>query len=278
MEQKISGLDTFNLILTTAVLLGVGLLLVLLLFQYQRKKYLHYQEVRDLKDAFSKSLLQSKLEIQEQTLGHISRELHDNISPLISIIQLNLGTPRLKKITDIQPDLNELRANANQLMTELKSLSVTLNTDYIMHRGLMDALWEDLDRIERTKQLKTVRTITGEKYRLSPEHEILLFRICQEILNNIVKHAKATIIIVQIDYTPDQYKICITDNGIGFDPNNAEEENTSKKSTGLLNIQSRAKLINAEISIHSVPEKGTSTTITISPDNKPDPCQLQKNK
>lgn len=265
MEQKFAGVDTLNLIITTIVLLGVGLLLVFFLLQYQRKRFLHRQEMQEIKDTFHQSLLQSKLEIQEQTLGHISRELHDNISPLISIIQLNLGSPRLKKVPDIQPVIAELKATAGQLMTELKSLSIALNTDHIMHRGLTDALWDELDRIERTGQFKTIRTITGEKYRLGPEHEIILFRICQEVLNNIIKHSQASAINIQIDYTAQQFKISISDDGIGFDPQSAEEYSAKKRSTGLLNIQGRAKLINAEININSSPGNGATTSITVFP-------------
>jgi signal transduction histidine kinase len=263
MQEEFSQIDTFNLVITTAILVAFGGLLVFFLFQYQRKRYDHTREMLELREAFNKSLLQSKLEIQEQTLGHIARELHDNISPLISIIQINLGTPKLKKITDIQVEISDLKANAGQLMTELKSLSITLNTDYIMSCGFADALWQELDRLERTRQYKTIRTETGEKFRLRPEHEIMLFRMCQEILNNIIKHANAKTITVQIDYNPGKFQVNITDDGIGFDPGYTQSHSAEKASTGLLNIQSRAKLINAQFTINSKLQKGTIATITI---------------
>ncbi|GAB2809107.1 hypothetical protein GCM10027043_05380 [Ferruginibacter profundus] len=218
----------------------------------------------ELKEIFNKNLLQSKLEIQEQTLGHIARELHDNISPLISIIQINLGTPKLKRAPEIQSELSELKSNANQLMTELKSLSLTLNTDHIMHCGFVDALWQELDRLERTKLYKTKRTLTGEKFRLRPEHEIILFRMCQELLNNIIKHAAAKNIFVQLDFNPGAYHLTITDDGKGFDIDGVQHNNPEKNSTGLLNIKSRAKLINAIVEVSSSPGKGTTTSITVS--------------
>jgi signal transduction histidine kinase len=264
MEEKILSSDTFNIIITTIILLSFGSLPIFFLFRYQRKRYLHKQELFEMKEAFNKNLLQSKLEIQEQTLTHIARELHDNISPLISIVQLNLGAPKLKKNPDIQPELSELKSNAGQLMTELKSLGVTLNTDHIMHLGFVDALWQELDRIERTKVFKTTRTVRGEKFRLRPEHEIILFRMCQEILNNIVKHSDAKTITAEIDYEPGIFQITISDDGSGFDTDYIDRHAAENNSTGLLNIRSRAKLINADINVFSAPRQGTNTTIKVS--------------
>lgn len=264
MYTYLLQVNTPTIIVTTLLQLSIGGLLIFFVLYYQRKRFRHKQEMLQLKESFSQNLLQSKLEIQEQTLNHISRELHDNISPLISIIQLNLGAPALKKNQGIQPEIAELKVNANQLMAELKSLSVTLNTDHIMHIGFADALWFELDRLERTKIFKTVRTVTGEKFRLRPEHEIILFRMCQELLNNIVKHAHAKNISVELNYLPGQYELIISDDGVGFNPDGLDTEDPAKNSTGLRNIQSRAGLINAKLSISSAPGKGTTTRITIS--------------
>jgi signal transduction histidine kinase len=263
MYTQLLQINTTTIVFTTLLQLGIGGLLVFFLLYYQRKRFRHQNELLELKEAFNQNLMQSKLEIQEQTLNHISRELHDNISPLISIIQLNLGASILRKTPEIQPEISELKVNANQLMAELKSLSVTLNTDHIMHIGFSEALWFELDRLERTKIFKTIRTVTGEKFRLRAEHEIILFRMCQEILNNIVKHAQAKTITVELDYLPGAYRLTITDDGTGFDPSTVEGSAGSKNSTGLRNIQNRARLINAAVLINSSPGKGTQTNITI---------------
>lgn len=263
MYTQLLQVNTPTIVVTTLLQVGIGGLLIFFVLYYQRRRFLHKQEMLQLKDAFNQNLMQSKLEIQEQTLNHISRELHDNISPLISIIQLNLGAPALKKNQGIQPEIAELKVNTNQLMAELKSLSVTLNSDHIMHIGFADALWFELDRLERTKVFKTIRTITGEKFRLRPEHEIILFRMCQEILNNIVKHAHAKNITVELNYSPGKYHLVITDDGVGFNTEQVETESAGKNSTGLRNIQSRARLINAQVITASIPGKGTNTSITI---------------
>lgn len=264
MYTYLSQINTPTIVVTTLLQVSIGGLLIFFVLYFQRKRFRHKQEMLQLKESFNQNLLQSKLEIQEQTLNHISRELHDNISPLISIIQLNLGAPALKKNQGIQPEIAELKVNTNQLMAELKSLSVTLNTDHIMHIGFAEALWFELDRLERTKIFNTIRTVTGEKFRLRPEHEIILFRMCQEILNNIVKHAHAKNISVALNYLPGEYRLVISDDGIGFDPAVLDSEDSGKTSTGLRNIQSRAKLINAQLSISSTPGKGTTTSITVS--------------
>jgi len=262
MQKIFLNTDNLNLVISTAVLLFMGILLVFFLFRYQRKRFAHAQELFELRELFNQSLLQSKLEIQEHTIGHIARELHDNISPLISIIQISLGIPKFKKIPDISQEIAELRSNTNQLMTELKSISLTLNTDHIMTQGFAEALWQELNRLERTKLYNTVRTVTGEKFRLRPEHEIILFRICQELLNNIVKHAEAQNITVLLQYQERQFSVSISDDGKGY-----EVENTGAgvrtNSTGLINIAARAKLIGAKVETISTPGSGTATSITI---------------
>lgn len=268
MEENILNAGTLNIIITTIILLVIGIFIVLFLFRYQRKRYLHNEELIELREAFNRNLLQSKLEMQEQTLNHISKELHDNISPLISIIQINLGKPNLKKNPEIQPELAELKANAGQLMTELKSLSVTLNTDHIMHLGFADALWKELDRIERTGMFKTTRTVKGEKYRLRPEHEIILFRMCQELLNNAVKHSEAGIISVEIDYKSDELYLTIADDGKGFNTGLNEKHAAENNSTGLLNVRNRAKLIGATVRFESGINTGTTVSISLNAHQK----------
>jgi len=263
MYSQLLQINTPTIIVSTLLQVSIGGLLIFFVLYYQRRRYRHKQEMLQLKEAFNQNLMQSKLEIQEQTLNHISRELHDNISPLISIIQINLGAPGLKKNQAIQPEITELKVNTNQLMAELKSLSVTLNTDHIMHIGFAEALWFELDRLERTKVFKTIRTITGEKFRLRPENEIILFRMCQEILNNIVKHANANNITVELNYEPGKYHLVITDDGIGFNTAEIDAAASGKNSTGLRNIQSRAMLINAQVNVSSTPGKGTTTNITV---------------
>jgi hypothetical protein len=145
----------------------------------------------------------------------------------------------------------------------LKALSASLNTDHIMHIGFVKALENELARLGKLKKCEITFTKTGQEYRLRPEHEIILFRLCQEVLNNVIKYANPKSVKTLINYNPANFELTITDDGIGFDTELADRQRAEKESTGLLNIQKRARLINADIVINSQPGKGTEVTIIV---------------
>ncbi len=256
---------------TTALVIFITTLLILLvctagvyfLFLYQKKRFRHQREVLELREAFGQTLLQSKLEIQEQTLDHISKELHANISHLVSLININLSEilPQTPEAT--RENILETKSLAKQLMGELKALSASLNTDHIMHIGFSKAFENELNRVTKAKKYQLTAVKNGSEYRLPAEHEIILYRLCQEVLNNVVKYSKATQLSATIDYDRDCFRLRISDNGVGFNPAEALEESANRKSTGLINMRKRASLIHAEFGLTSQPDQGTTVEITI---------------
>lgn len=215
----------------------------------------------EVREAYNQALFESKFAIQEQTLDHISKELHANFSHLVSLININLSEI-LPQIPDNQREnVIETKSLAKQLMSDLKALSANLNTDHIIHIGVGKALENELNRLSKTKKYKITFIVTGDAYRLSAEHEIILFRLCQEVLNNVVKYSKASAVSATLAFSNDHFSLTISDNGIGFNVERALNQSGDKQSTGLLNMQKRASLINAKFSILSQVGKGTLVTI-----------------
>jgi signal transduction histidine kinase len=261
--QTFSEVTYLTVIISTLLLLFFGILLVYYFFHQQKKRYQHMQEVTELRESFNQILLQSKLEIQEQTLDHIAKELHANFSHLVSLININLSAILAESHGKIKENIQETKSLTKQLMADLKALSVSLNSDYLIKTGFSKALGTELDRLCKTGRYKVTVSKTGEQYRIKPDQEIILYRLCQEILNNIVKHSGAKEITVLLDFASSYLKIQITDDGKGFDIKAAKENNTEKESTGLMNMNNRARLINAELIIDSEPGKGTSVSVLI---------------
>jgi signal transduction histidine kinase len=251
-----------TVIITTLLLLFFSGSIIYFLFLYQRKRYQHHREIMELREIFNQTLLQSKLEIQEHTLDHIAKELHANFSHLVSLININLSEVLTLDPTHAKESVIETKSLAKQLLSELKALSASLNTDHIMHVGFTQALSNELNRLRKTRKYQVVLNKSGGEYRLPQEHEIILFRLCQEILNNIIKHAKATSIQVSLNYLQEEFTLEFSDDGIGFDIDSILN-NTTSESTGLLNIKKRAKLINAEVEINSDLNKGTFFRIKV---------------
>lgn len=263
MQTSFSEVSVLTVLVSTILLVIFGSIIIYFIFLQQRKRYRHEREVLELREVFSQTLLQSKLEIQEQTLDHIAKELHANFSHLVSLININLSEILPHGSGEMKESIVETKSLAKQLLSELKVLSVSLNTDHIMQIGFIKAIDNELGRLAKAKKYQISFTKSGEEYRLSPEHEIILFRLCQEVFNNIVKYSKASAVSVSITYQPTAFRLEIADNGTGFNIDEALKQSAEKESTGLLNIKKRAKLISAEVSIESKENAGTTIKIII---------------
>jgi signal transduction histidine kinase len=251
------------IIFGTVLLVALGSVIISFLFFYQRKKYRHRQEVDLMKETFTREMLHSKSEIQEQTLQHIATEVHDNFIPTLSVINLDLASV-LPKVGDaVKEKVTDTKALVKQLMIEMKGLSSTLNTDHISRKGFTRTLEEYLDRLRKTGFYGIRFEQEGDPYRLPGNKEIILFRMCQEALNNIVKHANAKNIHVRIVFGKKAYVVEIKDDGSGFDVASADEVHQKKDSTGLRSMRNRALVIEADLTIVSRPGEGTMITISL---------------
>jgi two-component system, NarL family, sensor histidine kinase DegS len=136
-----------------------------------------------------------------------------------------------------------------------------MNSEVIKHMGLINALQKEIKRIEAFTRLKIDYTITGEPMFMACEKELFIFRMIQEAFNNVLKHAKATIASLSLNYSSSKLNVVIKDDGSGFD----KEAVSSKKdnNAGLKNMEARAKLFNGEMALQTCPGKGTEVYITI---------------
>ncbi|WPR73753.1 sensor histidine kinase [Algoriphagus sp. NG3] len=259
--------STTEIILTIAVSSIILLIFVCLtiyfFFLQQKKRFQHQQEVLELRESFNQTILQSKLEIQERTLDHIAKELHANFSHLISLININLAAILSQSTGEVREHINETKLLVKELMSEVKALSVSLNSDFMLKAGFNKRLEHELERLKKTKRYNVSYQQHGVPVRLPAGEEIVLYRLCQEILNNIVKHAEATSISVELHYSNQLLYLSISDDGVGFDKNLAAERALEKESTGLLNIAGRAKFISADLQIKTMQGIGTVVDLKI---------------
>jgi signal transduction histidine kinase len=251
------------IIFGSALLVALGGVIVSFILLYQRKKYLHRQEVLQLQENFTKEMLHSKNEIQEQTLQHIASEIHDNFSPTLSVININLATVIPAVEEPIKGTVIDTKMLVKQLMAELRGLSASLNADYILKIGFVQALEKYVEHLRKTGLYTITFNKTGTEYRLDSKKEVILLRMCQEILNNIVKHANARNIYIDIAFNPQSYKVTIKDDGGGFDPSTIGSNPQKQDSSGLNNLRRRSVAIDATLSVSSQPAQGTTIVIEI---------------
>jgi signal transduction histidine kinase len=261
--QKKSFMMTDDLIAGSVTIFILAFFTIVLLVQYQKRKILHNIEKKAILDRYSREILQSQLEIQEQTLNKISQEIHDNIGQVLSLVKLNVGTMDIGQPGQLAEKIEASKKLLAKAIQDLRDLSRSLNTDYVQQMGLARAIEYELELLRKAGDLKVEFLLKGNPFRTDTQKELILFRIVQEVINNVIKHAAASEVIVELEYQPLQLLLTITDNGQGFDLTPLEQKTNPTFGIGIKNMHSRARLIGAEYSISSTPGKGTTVRLLL---------------
>ncbi|MCW3077758.1 MAG: putative signal transduction histidine kinase [Bacteroidetes bacterium] len=210
------------------------------------------EETESLKIAHNKQMLNAVIETQENERRRISSALHDSVGQLLYATSLNLSRSGIEhKAVDNASKL------LNEAIRETRNISFELAPSILTDYGLEVALKEMIKRIS-IPSLKLQLNISGLKEKLNPACELFIFRIVQELLNNIVKHSAATQAQVDVIKKGTTIHITVKDNGIGM--------KTAKKmtlGTGLLSIRNRVELYEGSFKISSLTMKGTEVNIIL---------------
>jgi signal transduction histidine kinase len=245
------------IISTVVIIFAFILIVVIVLYFYQKKQVAYQEKLNALKTEFDKSLLNAQLEIQEQTFHHISREIHDNIGLSLTLAKLQLNTLSGLQYEQAQAKVVNSVELISTAIDDLRSLSKGLNGNMILKNGFVKALEEEAERVKKTGRLAIHLNIDGNIAYLDTEKELLLFRVVQESLNNIIRHSEATRAEIDLRFDERSLILQISDNGKGF--NNDSE---LPKGSGLSNIEVRTQMMNGKSQIDSTPA-GTTIQINI---------------
>jgi signal transduction histidine kinase len=242
---------TEGLFLAILGVFSLCIIMVFLFIIFQKKKNVLLVKQSESARLYEKEIIESQVEIREQTLRNISWELHDNIGQLLTLAKI-----QLQSVKDNPQNIVDVNDNLTKIISEVRLLSKSINPDYISRINLSEAIQIEIDRFNKLNYIKANLIIEGDLFKLDKKAEIIIFRILQEFFSNTIKHSKATELSVKIKYSDNQLLICARDNGKGF-----HIENGTENGIGLLNMKKRGALINAEISIESIINMGTSITI-----------------
>ncbi|MBC7262509.1 MAG: GAF domain-containing sensor histidine kinase, partial [Chloroflexi bacterium] len=216
-----------------------------------------FQEMRASREQLerlSHRLLQTQIEERRQ----IGRELHDEIGQLLTMLNIILDMAADSPPEEIRRNLDEAKALVKELMTKVRNLSLELQPAVLDDLGLLAALLWHIDRYTAQTQVRVQFTHHGlEGRRFTPAVEIAAYRIVQEALTNVARHAGVPEVEVKARATEDELTLQIRDEGAGFDPKIALAQMAS---AGLLGMRERAALAGGHLTIESAPGKGTTIT------------------
>ena len=206
-------------------------------------------------------LLRKVISAQEDERKRIARELHDETSQALAVLAMGIEGAQDALRGGRTPRLDEVKAVAVRTLEDVHRLILDLRPSVLDDLGLLSAIRWYADRNLGTRGI-TVRCEFGDVSRLPPEMETALFRMCQEALSNVARHAQASAVLVQVGVEGDEVVIDIEDDGRGFDPAAAPRPE-GRRPWGLMGIGERAELLGGAAHIDSAPGKGTRVTVRV---------------
>jgi two-component system, NarL family, sensor kinase len=259
IEQK------YNLTRKNYFIYGIaGILAITLLFGYaffRNRKKTQQLRIQQLEAQQKQKTIQAVLQAEEEERKRIAGDLHDSVAQKIVVAKMNLESLG-NKINEMTGPEQKIYQNITSLLdesaTEVRNLSHSMMPQAFSHSGLTDAVKDFLDKVP-VRDLHIHFDAEGDFTAIKETTSLMIYRIIQEAVQNVLKHAKATTLDVAMIAENNECDITIEDNGVGFDTTAA----ALKQSTGLKNIQSRIDYLNGKLEISSKPGKGTMLVLYV---------------
>jgi two-component system, NarL family, sensor kinase len=249
------------LLLLTPALLLLVLGLVWFVVRYQRGQLQQQQLLAQMQDAAQQQALAAALVAQEDERQRIAAELHDGVGTILALAKLHLYAPG-------SPPAPEASALIDQAVAEVRRISRNLQPATLQQLGLGQALRALVQAIPTDHGPEVQLEQIGALGRLIPSHELMVYRITQELLANGLLHAEARHILLKIASSPGLLVLTYSDDGQGFDLASLEEmpppgPHGQAVGMGLINLRSRVAVLGGQLSYHSQPGVGTRVEATL---------------
>lgn len=240
---------------SSIILIIVVFSIIAFLFQYRKRKIEFTIEQETAAIRHELNLQNAKLEMQNETLTIIGRELHDNIGQLLTVSKIHANS--LLKESGENKKLIALDDALDKTITEVKALSKSLDASRINNFGLQNEIENEVERLNKLQIAQLNLLFTGDN-NLSSDRAIMLFRILQEFLSNSIKYSRCKTILIDLVFSNETVSVSLKDDGKGFD------KQQKANGSGLLNMEKRANFLLANNFIFdSSPNNGTSLSFTL---------------
>lgn len=265
IERQTLVLSRRNFIILFLIILSLSIILIAVLtYYFYINKIKQNQKIR-MNEAlirYTKEKSKAALEAELQERKRLGIELHDGVGPLLSLIRMNITALLTKKHFSDERKSNILLNTldtTNEVLKELKQISHNMAPVILIEKGFEAAIKTLVSKLNETNNFSVYLEIFNLNYIMEPYFEHALYRSTLEIINNIIWHANATEINIQIIQNNEDLTIMIEDNGVGFDTKQLE----NAKGLGLKNTISRIENLNGQFFLDTKKGKGTIVTMII---------------
>ena len=269
--ENAQRLRLLTVILISVLVLSVAVYIIIVLRQRDRKRQLVIaQQQAALKDQEIKELLRSQelaaldalMEGQEGERKRIAQELHDRLGSMLAMVKLHFNTVN-DSLDALKQQARERYEEANTLLDqaceEVRRVAHDMSSGFLVEFGLIPTLKELGDSITKSGEMSVEVLDFGFEERLDPTLEITVYRTLQELIGNVLKHAKAKELTIQLIKKGDNLNVVVEDDGVGFDLSSIE----NKQGMGLSGTRNRIESQNGTLVIDSSPGNGTTVTINV---------------
>lgn len=244
-----------NLFIALAVTAGVALVVAVWFFAYRirRKEEIAQERIKTLEKEKEVMSLQSMLYAQEEERQRIARDLHDSIGALLSATKLHITNivAEVQKLEELE-FLRSTEEALDRANSEVRRVAHDMMPGVLMKLGLMEGIEDFFDRVRASSNLKITFDYKEPTERLDTKKEVMIYRIIQELVNNTIKHAEASEILLTIRDQGDQWIMNYVDDGKGFDVSKIDDAT----SFGLSGLRSRVNFLQGSFDVDSKPGEG----------------------
>lgn len=247
----------FTVLFSTILILLLIAAIIIVIIMTSRQRVKQQMGLATLRLNYEKELRLAECEMQENTMNNISRELHDNIGQLLTLMKIQIEQSKMEyaQAAQILAPVDDTLANVHQ---ELRLLSRQLSSDMIHQDGLLQMIARDVAKLQLLPLFAITLQHDEKEPELSNDQRLMAYRIFQELLQNIIKHAQATTVSIRLQGSAG-FLLQVSDNGKGFKYNSESLPGTG---SGLKNILKRAAMVQFDCTIKS--QEGSGSVVTIS--------------
>lgn len=241
-------------------LLAIGLLAALAFlfwYRYRQRNKLQAQQLQTLEKEKTVQVLEALMQGEEKERVRLSKDLHDGVGGLLSAVKMHFSAIRQnQEVLKQNPAYTHAIGLLDDAITDIRKTAHNLMPETLYRLGLKEALETFCKNISYSGTLQVSFYTNGDIGRFKPNFELSVYRIVQELVNNIIKHSKASEALVQLTQHDGTLAITVEDNGIGFN-----QQHVQQHGNGLISLQSRIRALNGNIAIDAASGQGTTAYI-----------------
>jgi two-component system, NarL family, sensor kinase len=237
----------FNVVYIASIIIALIIIFFVVSIVLQQRKVSTWQQAR----------IAAEINTLESERKRIAGDLHDELGPMLSAIKLQINHLEPSDESETAA-LEKSSEQIDMIMKRFREISYDLLPNTLVRKGFINATTEFVGKLESLHALKI--NFTSNEFSLEPSKEVNLYRIIQEIIQNTIKHSRASFLNITIKKKEKSILLLTKDDGIGF---NYNEKSLEAKGIGLLSLQSRAQLLGGQLIVETQPGAGTSFQIDI---------------